>query len=142
MELVIPVIPSNYHRRCLVSVSTSTLSIDNEIVGNEDCQVCVLDLVSTSTESIESNLLVIKKSPPYRAKAKGKWKGTLDIVTSLELVHDNLPKNSEISGMVTASTTPIIGTSAIKNASQIRSPKLIIWLAPYDELGYVHNLRV
>ena len=83
----------------VVSVSTSTLFIDNEIVGNDDFQVCVEDVVSTSTESIESNLLDIKKSPPYKAKAKGTLEETLVIVTSLELVHDNLPKNSEISGV-------------------------------------------
>ena len=88
MELIIPVIPSNDHWRSVVSVSTSTLFIDNEIVGNDDFQVCVVDVVS--------NLLDIKKSPPYKAKAKGTLKETLDIVTSLELVHDNLPKNSEI----------------------------------------------
>ena len=29
-----------------------------------------------------------------------------------------------------------------KNASQIWSPKLIIWVAQYDEFSYVHNLRV
>ena len=29
-----------------------------------------------------------------------------------------------------------------KNASQIRSPKLIIWVAQYDEFSYIHNLRV
>ena len=29
-----------------------------------------------------------------------------------------------------------------KKASQIWSPKLIIWVAHYDEFSYIHNLRV
>ena len=58
------IVPSNDHRCSVVSVSTSTQSIDNEIVANKNCWVCVVDLVSTSAESIDSNLPDIKKSHP------------------------------------------------------------------------------
>ena len=63
-SVTFPVIPNNDHRRSVVSVSTSTQSIDNEIVANKNCWVCVVDLVSTSAESIDSNLPDMKKSHP------------------------------------------------------------------------------
>ena len=75
MELVIP---SREHRRCVFSVSKSTQLIDNEIVGNEDRQVCVVDLVSISTESIDSDLLDIKQSS--RSKAIGTLKEIPEII--------------------------------------------------------------
>jgi len=85
MELVIP---SREHRRHVFSVSKSTQLIDNEIVGNEDRQVCVVDLVSISTESIDSDLLDIKQSSRSKAKAKGTLKEITDIiVTTLEIIH-------------------------------------------------------
>ena len=45
-------------------MSKSTHFIDNEIVGNEDCQVCVVDLVSISTESIAFDLLGLTDRKP------------------------------------------------------------------------------
>ena len=78
MELVIPVIPSREHRLHMFSVSISTQFIDNEIVGNEDRQVCVVDLVSISTESIDSDLLDIKQSS--RSKAIGTLKEIPEII--------------------------------------------------------------
>ena len=79
MELVIPVIPSREHRLHMFSVSISTQFIDNEIVGNEDRQVCVVDFVSTiSTESIDSDLLDIKQSS--RSKAIGTLKEIPEII--------------------------------------------------------------
>jgi hypothetical protein len=44
--------------------------------------------------------------------------------------------------MTIKSTTPITGTAARKNASQIWSSNLIIWVAQYDEFSYEHNLWV
>ena len=104
MELVIPVIPSRDHRRLVFSVSKSSQFIDNEIAGNEDCQVCVVDLVSISTESttIDSDLLDIKKSVfPFQSKSKRSLKEIPDIiVTNLEIIHDScFPKNSKIDGV-------------------------------------------
>jgi len=105
VELVIPVmIPSEEHRRRrLVSVSNSTQEIDNnEIVGNEDRQVCVVDLlvVSISTEYIDSDLLDIKQSSRSKAKEKGTAKENPDIiVTNLEMIHDSFPKNYKIVGV-------------------------------------------
>ena len=63
----------------MLSVSKSTHFIDNEIVGNEDRQVCVVDFVSTiSTESIDSDLLDIKQSS--RSKAIGTLKEIPEII--------------------------------------------------------------
>ena len=82
MELVIPVIPSKEHRRRVFPVSKSTQFIDNEIVGNEDRQVCVVDLVSVSAESIDSDLLDIKQSSLSKAKSKGTLKEIPDIIVT------------------------------------------------------------
>ena len=69
----------------MFSVSISTQFIDNEIVGNEDRQVCVLDLVSISTESttIDSDLLDIKQSSRSKAKEKGTAKENPDIMLQI-----------------------------------------------------------
>ena len=86
----------------MLSVSKSTHFIDNEIVGNEDCQVCVVDLVSISTESIDSDLLDIKKSVfPFQSKSRRSLKEIPDIiVTNLEIIHDScFPKNYKIVGV-------------------------------------------
>ena len=102
MELVIPVIPSREHRLHMFSVSISTQFIDNEIVGNEDCQVCVVDLVSISTESTDSDLLDIKQSSCSKAKAKGSTLKEIPdiVVTNLEIIHGSyFPKNSKIVGV-------------------------------------------
>ena len=96
MELVIPVIPSREHRLHMFSVSISTQFIDNEIVGNEDRQVCVVDFVSVSTKSVDSDLLDIKQYSDSKVKAKGTLKEISDIfVTNLEIIHDRIPKNCQ-----------------------------------------------
>ena len=102
MELIIPVIPSKDHRRHVVSVSTSTQSIESEIVARKDRRVCVVDLVSISTESIDSDLLDIKQSSRSKAKAKGSTLKEIPdiVVTNLEIIHDScFPKNCKIVGV-------------------------------------------
>ena len=59
----------------------------------------MVDLVSISTESIDSDLLDIKQSS--RSKAKGTLKEIPEIIiTNLEIIHDSyFPKNSKIVGV-------------------------------------------